>query len=129
MNVKSKEIKRSHKKSQSGSCPLGGGEVNLRKSLAHDLYHGFKCDGYSVHLFDHSFWLLAPNLTNSSLSYFNAVRMLKAASWWRQTIVDRCIILSCYPGPLCGFWLFGWFQLCSDQILNSLIRFDTLQLH
>ncbi len=51
-----------------------------------------------------------------------------ASDSWRQGIVDRFMTLSCYPWPLCGIWLFGLFQHQSDQILNCLIRSDTLQL-
>ncbi len=63
-SVKTKEVKRSHKESQSGSCPLGGGK-SIQRACDHDYYHGFICDGNSVHLFDHQSWLLAPNLTIS----------------------------------------------------------------
>ncbi len=78
--MKTKEVKRSHKESQSGSCLLGGGSQS-RKYVAHDFYHGFTCDGHAVDLFDHQSRLLAPNLTNSFLSWnyqyvffcFNAV--------------------------------------------------------
>ncbi len=42
-SVKTKEVKRSHKQFQSGSCPLGGGN---QSEEAHDFYHGFTCDGH-----------------------------------------------------------------------------------
>ncbi len=41
--MKTKEVKRSHKEFQSGSCPLGGGGGSQSEE-AHDFYHGFTCD-------------------------------------------------------------------------------------
>ncbi len=43
--MKTKEVKRSHKEFQSGSCPLGGGN---QSEEAHDFYHGFTCDGHAL---------------------------------------------------------------------------------
>ncbi len=46
-----REVKRSSEEFQSQSLSCGG--TNPSKSVAHDFYHRFTCDGHAVHLFDH----------------------------------------------------------------------------